>query len=103
MDRPRRRNQSDFLHFRPYRAILAPDLTGRTRSDHFLAGLRGWISAGLICGIPTLVIVAVVTLFQNEFVSVSASLGSFAGNMILPGVGILLVAMVNAAVSVLRR
>jgi hypothetical protein len=103
MDRPRRTNQSDYLHFRPYRAILAPDLTSRTRGDDFLAGLRGWICAALICGIPTLLIVAGLTFFQNDFFSVPLFLGSFAKNMILPSVAVVMVAIVNAMVSVLRR
>src|ERR1700678_1401255 len=90
---PRRKGNTDYLQFRPYRAIVAPHLSKQRKEAALSDALKSGVVLIILLGIPVLIVVPIVTYFTSEFVSVQHFAAHVGRNLILPvmavfGIGI---------------
>jgi len=100
---PRRKGNTEYLQFKPYRAIVAPQVSrNRAEGPLSVAVKNGLVVAILLC-IPMVVIVPIVTFFTSDFVSTENFISHALRNMLLPALGVLVVAFCGGLISLFRR
>jgi hypothetical protein len=100
---PRRKGNTDYLQFKPYRAIVAPQLSRHRPEGPLSAALKSGLIVALILGIPMLLIVPIVTYFTSDFVNGQHFAEHTVKNMLLPSLAVLGVAFCGGVVSLIRR
>jgi type IV secretory pathway TrbL component len=100
---PRRKGNTDYLQFKPYRAIVAPHLSKRRTEGVLSAAVKSGLIAVLILGIPTALVVLIFTYFTNEFVTLQHFAAHAAKNMLLPLLVIAGIGFCAGVVSLVRR
>ena len=100
---PRRKGDTDYLRFRPYRAIVAPQLSKDRKEAALSDGLKSGLVLIILLGIPVLVVVPIVTYFTSDFVNVQQFAAHAGRNLVLPAIAVLGLAILGGIVSIIRR
>ncbi len=100
---PRRKGNTDYLQFKPYRAIVAPQLSKHRAEGPLSSAIKSGFIVALILGLPMLVIVPIVTYFTIDFVNAQNFAAHTMKNMMLPAAAVVGVAFCGGVVSLIRR
>ena len=100
---PRKKRPTDYLQFKPYRAIVAPQLSKHRPEGPLSFALKSGIIVALALSIPVLLIVLVATYFTSDFVNAENFAAHAIKNLLLPALGVLAVAFCSGLVSLFRR
>jgi hypothetical protein len=100
---PRKKGNTDYLRFRPYRAIVAPDLSRRRKDAIFPNAFKSCVVVIVLLGIPVLLIVPIVTFFTSEFVNIQHFAAHAGRNLLLPSMGVFVIGIFCALLSIIRR
>lgn len=100
---PRRKGNTEYLQFKPYRAIVAPQLARRSAESPLSVAMKNGLVVGILLCIPMVVIVPIITFFTSEFVNTENFLAHALRNMFLPAVAVLGIAICGGLISLFRR
>jgi hypothetical protein len=98
-----KRKGTDYLQFRPYRAIVAPHLSKHRKEAAISDALKSSIVLIVLLGIPVLIIVPIVTYFTSEFVSLPQFAAHAGRNLMLPAVAVFVIGIFGGVLSIIRR
>jgi hypothetical protein len=100
---PRRKGDTDYLQFRPYRAIVAPHLSKHRKEAAISDALKSGVVLIILLGIPVLLVVPVFTYFTSDFVNVQQFAAHAGRNLVLPVLAVFGIGVFGGILSILRR
>jgi len=100
---PRRKGNTDYLQFKPYRAIVAPHLSKHRREAALSDGLKSGLVLIILLGVPVLLVVPIVTYFTSDFVNVQQFAAHAGRNLALPAVAVFGIAILGGVLAIIRR
>ena len=100
---PRRKGDTDYLQFRPYRAIVAPHLSKHRKEAALSDGIKSGLVLIILLGIPVLLVVPIVTYFTSEFVNVQQFAAHAGRNLALPAMAVFGIGIAGGILSIIRR
>jgi hypothetical protein len=98
-----KRKGTDYLQFRPYRAIVAPHLSKHRKEAVVSDALKSGFVLIVLFGVPVLLAVPIVTYFTSEFVNVQQFAAHAGRNLVLPTVAVFGIGIFGGILSFLRR
>jgi len=98
-----KRKGTEYLQFRPYRAIVAPQLSKQRKEAALSDGFKSGLVLVILLGLPVLVAVPVVTYFTSEFVNLQHFAAHAARNLALPAVAVFVIGILGGVLSIIRR
>jgi hypothetical protein len=98
-----RRKGTEYLQFRPYRAIVAPHLSKQRKEAALSDGFKSGLVLIILLGIPVLLVVPVVTYFTSEFVNLQQFAAHAARNLVLPVLAVFAIGILGGFLSIIRR
>jgi hypothetical protein len=96
---PRKKRSTEYLKFRPYEAIGDPGSAKGLRHGVGVAALKGGVIAVVFVGLPSLLLVPLLTYLLNEFVNLPTYLAQVGWNALIPLALMVLLAVVSGALS----
>ena len=100
---PRRKGDTDYLQFRPYRAIVAPHLSKHRKEAALSDGLKSGLVLIILLGVPVLLVVPVITYFTSDFANVQQFASHAGRNLTLPAIAVAGIAIFGGIMSSIRR
>ena len=98
-----KRKGTDYLQFRPYKAIVAPHLLKHKKEAAFLDALKSALIVIIILAVPVLLVVPVITYFTSDFVNIQQFAAHSGRNLALPAITVLGIGILGGALSIIRR
>jgi hypothetical protein len=98
-----RRKGTEYLQFRPYRAIVAPQLSKQRKEAALSDALKSGLALVILIGIPVLLAVPIVTFFISDFVNLQQFAAHTARNLALPLVAVFGIGILGGVFSMIRR
>jgi hypothetical protein len=98
-----RRKGTDYLQFRPYRAIVAPNLSKHRKDSAYSDALKSGVALIILLGIPVLLVVPIVTFFTSDFVNIRQFAAHAGRNLALPAIAIFGIGIFGGILSMIRR
>jgi len=103
MQGPPRRKGTDYLQFRPYRAIVAPQLLKQRKEAALSDGLKSGLVLIILLGIPVVIVVPIITYFTSDFVNLQQFTIHAGRNLVLPVAAVFGIGILGGVLSIIRR
>jgi hypothetical protein len=100
---PRRKGDTDYLQFRPYRAIVAPHLSKQRKEAAIGDALKSAVLVLFLLGIPMLLAVPIITYFTSDFVNLQQFAAHAGRNLVAPALVVVGIGIFGGLLSMLRR
>jgi hypothetical protein len=98
-----RRKGTEYLQFRPYRAIVAPQLSKQRKEAALSDALKSALVLVILVGIPVLLAVPIVTYFTSDFANLQQFAAHAGRNLLLPVVAVFGIGILGGVLSIIRR